>query len=91
MIKLKKTIIMKIIFSKLEKKMEERLKTNNNSPEKYIKLMRSVNPLVIPRNHNVEEALKQQKKIITEPSHNRSFKCSLYKHTTLLIIKSTSS
>ena len=37
---------------------EERLKLNNNTPEKYLKLMKSVNPLVIPRNHKVEEALE---------------------------------
>ena len=40
-----------------KKKWEERLKKNNNTQEKYLKLMRSVNPLVIPRNHKVEEAL----------------------------------
>ena len=36
---------------------KNRLKLNNNSPEKYLQLMRSVNPLVIPRNHKVEEVL----------------------------------
>ena len=42
----------------LERKMGRvRLKLNNNSQEKYLKLMHSVNPLVIPRNHKVEEAL----------------------------------
>jgi len=41
-----------------KKRWEERLKLNNNTPEKYLKLMRSVNPLIIPRNHKVEEALK---------------------------------
>ena len=30
---------------------------HNNSLEKYLKLMRAVNPLVIPRNQIVEEAL----------------------------------
>ena len=35
-----------------------RLKKNNNSKEKYLKLMQSSNPVVIPRNHKVEEALK---------------------------------
>ena len=35
----------------------ERLKINNSSPEKYLNLMRSFNPSVIPRNHKVEEAL----------------------------------
>ena len=41
-----------------KKRWEVRLKINNNTPEKYFKLMRSVNPLVIPRNHKVEEALE---------------------------------
>ncbi len=36
---------------------KNRLKLHNNSPEKYLQLMRSVNPLVIPRNHKVEEVL----------------------------------
>jgi len=40
-----------------KEKWEKRLKLNNNSQEKYLKLMHSVNPLVIPRNHKVEEAL----------------------------------
>jgi serine/tyrosine/threonine adenylyltransferase len=46
-------------FQNWKKRWSERLKTNNNTPEKYIKLMRTVNPLVIPRNHKVEEALKE--------------------------------
>ena len=36
---------------------QERLKLNNNTSQKYLELMRSVNPLVIPRNHIVEKAL----------------------------------
>jgi uncharacterized protein YdiU (UPF0061 family) len=44
-------------FKNWKLRWNERLKTNNNSPEKYLKLMKSVNPLVIPRNHKVEEAL----------------------------------
>jgi uncharacterized protein YdiU (UPF0061 family) len=40
-----------------KEKWESRLKINNNNQEKYIKLMHSVNPLIIPRNHKVEEAL----------------------------------
>ena len=40
-----------------KEKWENRLKSNNNSQEKYLRLMHSVNPLVIPRNHKVEEAL----------------------------------
>jgi uncharacterized protein YdiU (UPF0061 family) len=41
-----------------KKRWEERLKLNDNTPEKYLELMKSVNPLVIPRNHKVEEALE---------------------------------
>ena len=41
-----------------KKRWEERLKLNNNNPEKFLKLMRSANPLIIPRNHKVEEALE---------------------------------
>jgi len=40
-----------------KKRWEARLKLNNNTAEKYLKLMKSVNPLIIPRNHKVEEAL----------------------------------
>jgi len=40
-----------------KKKWQSRLILNNNNQENYLKLMRSVNPLVIPRNHKVEEAL----------------------------------
>ena len=45
------------IFLFGKKNGESRLKINNNSQEKYTKLMHSVNPLIIPRNHKVEEAL----------------------------------
>ncbi len=47
------------IFQNWKKRWQKRLSTNNNTPEKYINLMRSVNPLVIPRNHKVEEALHE--------------------------------
>ena len=43
----------------MEKNWRERSKLNNNSPEKYYKLMRSVNPLVIPRNHKIENSLEK--------------------------------
>jgi uncharacterized protein YdiU (UPF0061 family) len=45
-------------FISWEQQWQERLKLHNNSPEKSLKLMHSVNPLVIPRNHKVEEALE---------------------------------
>ncbi len=46
-------------FQDWKKRWNERLKTNNNTPEKFIKLMKTVNPLIIPRNHKVEEVLKE--------------------------------
>ncbi len=45
-------------FLNWKEKWKERLKKNNNSAEKSLKLMRSANPIVIPRNHKVEEALE---------------------------------
>jgi serine/tyrosine/threonine adenylyltransferase len=47
------------VFKHWKKRWNERLKTNNNTPEKYLKLMKKVNPLIIPRNHKVEEALNE--------------------------------
>ena len=44
-------------FISWKQQWKERLKLHNNSPEESLKLMRSTNPLVIPRNHKVEEAL----------------------------------
>lgn len=55
------------IFQDWKKRWQERLKTNNNNPEKYMKLMRSVNPLVIPRNHKVEEVLNEANNNNTKP------------------------
>jgi len=49
-------------FQNWKKRWQERLKINNNNPEKYIKLMKSVNPIVIPRNHRVEESLNEVNK-----------------------------
>ena len=45
-------------FMLWKKKWEDRIKLNNNSEEKSFKIMHEVNPLIIPRNHLVEEALK---------------------------------
>ncbi|MDC0469090.1 YdiU family protein [Candidatus Pelagibacter sp.] len=39
-------------------KWKKRLEKNNTEKEKYLELMRSANPIFIPRNHKVEEALK---------------------------------
>ena len=41
----------------MEKRWAERLILNNGTSENCLNLMKSVNPLIIPRNHNVEEAL----------------------------------
>ena len=45
------------IFILWKKKWEDRIKLNNNSKEKSLIIMNKVNPLIIPRNHLVEEAL----------------------------------
>ena len=44
-------------FISWKQQWQERLKLHYNSAEKSLKLMHSANPLVIPRNHKVEEAL----------------------------------
>ena len=54
-------------FQEWKKRWQERLLTNNNSPKKYLKLMRSVNPLVIPRNNKVEEVLNEANKDNIKP------------------------
>ena len=41
---------------------KKRSKLNNPSKEKQIKLMKKTNPIVIPRNHKVEEALNEANK-----------------------------
>ena len=45
------------VFKDWKKRWNERLEMNNSSNEKSIALMRTVNPLVIPRNDKVEETL----------------------------------
>ena len=54
-------------FQNWKKRWQERLRINNNTPKKYISLMRNVNPIVIPRNHKVEEALDEANKNNLEP------------------------
>ena len=49
-------------FQKWKKNWQERLKLDNNTQEKYISLMRTVNPLVIPRNDKVEKTLESAEK-----------------------------
>ena len=49
-------------FLNWKKRWKERLSKNNNSSNKYLELMKNNNPLVIPRNHKVEEALDAAEK-----------------------------
>ncbi len=68
-------------FNDWKNKWKKRSKLNNLSKEKQIKLMRKNNPIVIPRNHKVEEALAAAEKgnidkmkkllmILNNPYHN---------------------
>ena len=53
------------------KKWQIRLKRNNKSIELSLNLMRTTNPLIIPRNHKVEEALEAaSNEGILKPLHN---------------------
>jgi len=65
-----------------KKNWTNRLKLNNNNEKKKLRLMHSVNPLVIPRNHKIENALEEANndnfipmnnllKIIKEPYKNQ--------------------
>ena len=54
-------------FMNWKKRWKERLSKNNNSPNKYLELMKNNNPLVIPRNHKVEEALEAAEKNDLKP------------------------
>jgi uncharacterized protein YdiU (UPF0061 family) len=49
---------------------QKRLKMHNNSPKKSLKLMRLANPLVIPRNHKVEEVLEAANNDDLKPMKN---------------------
>ncbi len=44
-------------FVKWYKEWQNRISKNNNSKEKSLDLMKNSNPVIIPRNHKVEEAL----------------------------------
>ena len=46
-----------IDFTKWKNEWKKRCELNNSTEEKQMKLMRENNPIVIPRNHKVEEAL----------------------------------
>ena len=54
-------------FVDWKKRWVERLSKNNNTPNKYLELMKKNNPLVIPRNHKVEEALEAAEKNDLKP------------------------
>ena len=54
-------------FMNWKKKWEKRLSKNNNSQIKCFDLMKNNNPLVIPRNHKVEVALKAAEKNDLKP------------------------
>jgi len=56
-------------FLNWKKKWNVRLKLNNNTEEKYLRLMHSVNPLVIPRNHKIEQALAEADNGDIGPAH----------------------
>ena len=57
-------------FIKWKQQWQKRLKLHNNSPRKYLEMMRLANPLVIPRNHKVEEALDSANKDDLNPMLN---------------------
>ncbi len=54
-------------FMNWKKRWEERSIRNNNNPKKCLELMRNNNPLVIPRNHKVEEVLEAAEKNDLKP------------------------
>ena len=57
-------------FKKWQERWHKRLKINNTPEEKYFDLMRSTNPIIIPRNHKVEDALKAANENNFEHFHN---------------------
>ncbi len=57
-------------FTNWKKRWQERTLSHNNSEEKYKNLMRSTNPLLIPRNHMVENTLKEANQGNFEPLNN---------------------
>jgi len=56
-------------FINWKKKWEERSLKNNNNPNKCLELMRNNNPLVIPRNHKIEEALNAAEQNDLKPTN----------------------
>ena len=56
-------------FINWKKKWEKRLLKNNSTHQKSFELMRKHNPLVIPRNHKIEETLKAAEKGDFKPTN----------------------
>ena len=54
-------------FMNWKKRWEDRSIKNNNTPKKCLELMRNNNPLVIHRNHKIEEALEAAEQNNIEP------------------------
>ena len=69
-------------FLNLQKEWKKRIQKNKNEGTPYLDIMKKNNPLVIPRNHLVEEAIhnvcinndyskfNELLKVIKEPYHN---------------------
>ena len=57
-------------FNNWKKRWEERLSKNDASPKKCLELMKNNNPLIIPRNQKVEEALEAAEKNNLKPFNN---------------------
>jgi uncharacterized protein YdiU (UPF0061 family) len=57
-------------FIDWHQKWKKRLAKNNNSTKESFKLMRSANPMVIPRNHKVEEVLEAANKDDLNPFYD---------------------
>tara|TARA_B110000438_G_scaffold243238_1_gene243192 strand:- start:5292 stop:6743 length:1452 start_codon:yes stop_codon:yes gene_type:complete len=57
-------------FQIWKQRWKDRLILNNNTSKQYLKLMRSVNPLVVPRNHKVEEVLEAANNSDLKPMKN---------------------
>ena len=57
-------------FLEWKMRWEKRLLINNEKHKDYLKLMKNRNPLVIPRNHKIEEALNSAMQNNFEPVNN---------------------
>ncbi len=66
----KEVIYNDIDFIEWKKRWKKRILKNNNTKKKSVELMRNHNPLVIPRNHRVEEVLVSAEEGNLEPLNN---------------------